>query len=278
MAASPEYREQAPAAALAPRIACVWTGRLADDGTPFVDRVLPDGCIDLVWDGRTLFVAGPDTGPVRIAPVPRATFAGVRFRPAAAPGFFGVPASVLRDQRVDARELLGSRAPALVEELADSASPSEAARSLERALLGRLPFAAPPDALAEAAAATLGRSPEPNPVAALAGRLGVSQRNLHRRCAAALGYGPKTLHRILRFRRWLALAEQHPGLGLAALAARAGYADQAHLSRDTQRLAGATPAGLLATWHPHAPATRGGTAGAADPFKTPARGRGTTPA
>ena len=63
MAAPPVYRERPPAAALRPHVACLWTGRLGDDGTPYAERVLPDGCVDLVWDGSRLFVAGPDTGP-----------------------------------------------------------------------------------------------------------------------------------------------------------------------------------------------------------------------
>jgi len=62
----------------------------------------------------------------------------------------------------------------------------------------------------------------------------------------AFGYGPKTLHRILRFQRFLRVARDKPiELGLAQLAADAGYADQAHLSRESHELAGMTPATIL---------------------------------
>jgi AraC-like DNA-binding protein len=61
----------------------------------------------------------------------------------------------------------------------------------------------------------------------------------------ALGYGPKTLERILRFQRFRALAARRPYLGLAELAAVAGYADQSHLTRECRRLAGGTPTSLL---------------------------------
>jgi len=50
---------------------------------------------------------------------------------------------------------------------------------------------------------------------------------------------------VLRFRRFLALAEAQPHAGLARLAADAGYADQSHLNRECGRLAGATPAQLV---------------------------------
>ncbi|MGH6916056.1 MAG: helix-turn-helix domain-containing protein, partial [Geminicoccales bacterium] len=79
---------------------------------------------------------------------------------------------------------------------------------------------------------------------------GVSERQLRRRFRAAVGYGPKTLDRILRLQRALALnAAPEARLGLAALAADAGYADQAHMSREFAELSGASPAALLPFAH-----------------------------
>ncbi len=79
-------------------------------------------------------------------------------------------------------------------------------------------------------------------VQTLAGELGLSERQLRRRFHAAVGYGPKTLQRVLRFRRFLAGAQ--PDADLARMAFDAGYADQAHLTRESVRLAGLTPARL----------------------------------
>ena len=77
-------------------------------------------------------------------------------------------------------------------------------------------------------------------VEALAGELGLSERQLRRRFHAAAGYGPKTLQRVLRFRRFLAASRED----LARAALEAGYADQAHLSRECARLAGTSPGRL----------------------------------
>jgi AraC-like DNA-binding protein len=78
----------------------------------------------------------------------------------------------------------------------------------------------------------------------------ISARQLHRRFVAALGYGPKTLQRILRFQAFLALSHAHADDGsLTRLAAAAGYADQAHLSRECSRLAGLTPSAFLEAMH-----------------------------
>jgi transcriptional regulator GlxA family with amidase domain len=83
----------------------------------------------------------------------------------------------------------------------------------------------------------------------LAGEVALSERTLRRRFDAAFGYGPKTLDRILRFQRFLKLLRgARPG-STAGLAMEAGYADQAHLGRESRRLAVTTPhriAALLA--------------------------------
>ena len=224
----PGYREQAAKGALA----CVWV-RVADHGGDRTD-VLPDGCSDLIWSsGRGAFVAGPDTGPVPVESPPGAVLLGIRFRPGAGGPALGVPLSELRDRRVALEEL----DPALARELHGELDPREAARRLEaaaRALAGR-----PGDPLVAAAVARLG-----DPAARvdeLAIEVGLSERQLRRRFHAAAGYGPKTLQRVLRFRRFLA----GPGEDLARAALEAGYADQPHLTREVARLAGTTPGRLI---------------------------------
>lgn len=77
---------------------------------------------------------------------------------------------------------------------------------------------------------------EGRPVAATADELGLGARQLHRRALTAFGYGPKTLARVLRLQRALGLVRQ--GVPYAETAARAGFADQAHLARDVRQLAG----------------------------------------
>jgi AraC-like DNA-binding protein len=72
----------------------------------------------------------------------------------------------------------------------------------------------------------------------IADELGLGTRQLHRRCLAAFGYGPKLLGRVLRLQQALALGRDgRPGAEAAAVA---GFADQAHLARDLRALAGST--------------------------------------
>jgi transcriptional regulator GlxA family with amidase domain len=104
---------------------------------------------------------------------------------------------------------------------------------------------APDPAVEKVVAALAARVPEVR-VSALARWIGLSERQLLRRCTDVLGYGPKVLDRIFRFQRFRSLALRGPYLGLAELAAATGYADQAHLTRECVRLAGETPSALRA--------------------------------
>ena len=245
---APSYQEWEPPPDLARHVACTWAGRMGPRGETYVQRVLPDGCVDILWDGSHLVVAGPDTGPVDVVRRPDGFYVGIRFRPGLAASVLGLPASDLLDLRVEAAAVLGEdQAARLTDRVATAAESSlpAAAIALGEAVSGWLPKIAEPDRLVEATVAVLSRATVSRPVASLADALGVSERQFHRRCRAAVGYGPKTLDRVLRFRRFLALAEAQPHRGLARLAADAGYADQSHLNRECARLAGTTPARLV---------------------------------
>jgi AraC-like DNA-binding protein len=244
----PGYREQPPPAGLLPSVACLWA-RVVGPGADAVAAVLPDACVDLIWEqGHGLFVAGPDIGPVPSVTPAGTVFAAVRFAPGAAGPALGLPMSELLNQRVDAADL-GTRPGAeLARALPGSLDPAQALAVLAR-MAGAMTAEGPADPLAAHAARMLRR---PGARAeGVAERLEISERQLRRRCQAAVGYGPATLRRVLRFRRFVAWADAGaPGGDLASAAARLGYADQAHLTRECASLAGLTPATLLAARRP----------------------------
>ena len=216
----------APPLDLAESVACVWTS-VSRGGV-----ILPDGCVDLVWRGDRLIVAGPATGAIE-SPVPVGTMVfGLRFRLGVAGAALGVPAVELADMSVDAEAVLGRGA---TDRVAEGGMP--ALLGLVRARLR------PVDPLDRAAALAMAQ-PETR-VAELGASLGVSERQLRRRFLDAVGYGPKTLARVLRFQRFLQLSGE--STELARLALDAGYADQAHLTREARRLSGRTPAELVAS-------------------------------
>lgn len=78
--------------------------------------------------------------------------------------------------------------------------------------------------------------------------MNLSPRSLRRFSQSQFGYGAKTLERILRLQRFLRQSRALPQHSLSMLAAEAGYADQAHLSREARELAGLTSRALRLEW------------------------------
>lgn len=212
--------------------AVVWV-RTADGGAY---RILPDGCMDLLWVEGELVVAGPDSRAYMGESEAGTRFAAIRFAPGTAPGFLGVPAREILDTRVPLRELWS---PARSRRLADRVGlAADPAVALEEAVVGL--FEEPPDRLV---GQVLGGIRRGVAVPTLAGSVGLSERQLYRRCLDAFGYGPKMLDRVLRMNA--ALDRARAGLGLAEVAVQTGYADQAHFTRDVKALAGVPPRTLL---------------------------------
>jgi transcriptional regulator GlxA family with amidase domain len=94
-----------------------------------------------------------------------------------------------------------------------------------------------------ALAGALGRTAS---VEAAADALALTPRAVHRGAIAGIGLAPKRLVRIQRLYRALAWMLPPRSRAMAAVAAEAGYADQAHFSRECTALLGEPPAKFLA--------------------------------
>ena len=241
-----DVQEQRPPRSLAAHVVCTWIQTVSPRSTAFTHRKAPTGSVELVCvPGSMPRILGPQTGPIAEALAPGTTVVGVRLRPEAASSVLGLPALALRDLALGADELWGDRAHALQERVGRASSNREAAAQLERAVTERFTDAPGPDRVVAEAVRLLmaGRRAD---VGSMAASLFISERQLRRRFEAATGLTPTALRRMLRFQRFLALAwAREPGAQLAQLALEAGYADQAHLSRDAAALEGRSPRRFL---------------------------------
>ena len=269
MAVVQSYVERAPVAALSDLVRVVWIQQIGTE--PYLQRNLPTGGVELhcplgspprpeaqanqtprpeAQANQTPRLVGPLTGPSVEVLAPGTTVIGVRFHPGAAAALLGLPACELVDLTVPLDDVVGPAAVALAERLYLAGAPGVALSVLQDFLVDRRAGAAEPDPVVSEAVRRLmpWRAGE---VGALCSGLALSPSQLRRRCVAAVGVGPKALQRTLRFQGFLALA-QSSGVrarcedgGLAGLAAEAGYADQAHLSRECVRLTGLPPRSFL---------------------------------
>ncbi|MBV9855502.1 MAG: hypothetical protein JOY82_13465, partial [Streptosporangiaceae bacterium] len=196
------YREYGPAPAIARAAACTWQGV---PGWSRRMRLLPDGCLDLVWDGRHARLIRPADRLARCPVGEVALVTGIRIRPGWAAVIAGTPVRHLPDV-ADLADVWGpAAARRLTAALTDAASPAARRAVLTGAVAERLAGSGPPDSRVLAAVGVLA-DPRAT-VGAAARRAGLSSRQLRRLCDEHVGLPPKTLHGILRFQRlrgWLA--------------------------------------------------------------------------
>jgi AraC-like DNA-binding protein len=237
------YQQFRPIEALRSLVDAYWINRPAAVGRAVDNRVLPDGCIDLVFrgggaDGGELFSSALIERPVPLGG-DAGWFVGVRFRPAMARAILDIDPIACRDRAARAADI-DARLAALEDMLRDCTSPEQALTLLKRTIdarLMRLEREVAP-ARVRQAIALLARGSD---VRGAARSIGSTERSLHRDLTRWSGLAPKTLARILRMQRCLA-AIRAGRAPLAIIALHFGYADQAHMTRELKELAGATPA------------------------------------
>src|ERR1019366_6115199 len=87
--------------------AVLWQRKL--DSVPGGTPIMPDGCLDLLWDGNRLLVAGPDTAARWHRSPAGTTYVALRFSGGLGPMLLGVPADELRDRTSNLEELWPGR-------------------------------------------------------------------------------------------------------------------------------------------------------------------------
>jgi len=242
-------------------LACSWTAEPTG-----VHRLTPDACCDLLRiDGGRFVLCGPEHSSWTFELPPGSTAVGVRFRPGLVRPVFGLDVSTITDRRVPLDEIVE---PAVAHRAEATLAAAPDLDTRRRALVDVVASIATvdgevvaPERDAELILGALAASPRAGQTE-LAATLGVSVRTLHRTSCRHFGYGTATLARVLRFQRFLSIVSTADGPAtLAARAAEAGYADQAHLSRDCRSITSLTTQAFLAEYFPTFPDM-------ADPFKT----------
>jgi AraC-like DNA-binding protein len=248
VAGESSYVERVPTPALAAFASSVWIQQVGD--RPVAQRHVPHGGAEVLCVlGEAPRLLGPLTASTFQQIPAGGTVVGVRLRPGVLGGLVGMPADELVDQDIAGTDIWCDLAH-LTDRLGEAATPGVALDRLQ-SFVAR--SGGEPDPLVNEAVRNL-MPGHGSGTAALPALLSISERQLRRRCRAAVGVGPKELHRILRFQSFIArvqasVAQQGAAdVELARWAAEAGYHDQAHLSRECRRLVGATPGEVLAQY------------------------------
>ena len=194
------------------------------------DEVGRDVGLAVVGGARAGFYVRDVSRPVRSV--------GAELEPGAAALLLGVPAGELAERHTPLDELWGRAVEEARERLDEARSLAERLDVFEALLAARLPRVR---AMHPAVAHALGRLHAGADVGAVAGETGYSHRRFLTVFRDAVGLGPKVYGRLLRLNSALRHLVTSPDATCAAVAAAAGYSDQAHMTREFRELAGVTP-------------------------------------
>jgi AraC-like DNA-binding protein len=234
------YREYAPSPVLAPHFRCLWSHEIR---TASPVAIVPDGYCDLLFADGRLFVVGPDRTAAFPPMTPGMRIIGARFAPGAGAAWLNLPLSEITGLSIPLSDLAPRKAALLEPHLSDCPDGATALSlfaTLLSELAGEEAEPAPEARLIFAAADHgLGR------IGDLQQKLDIGERQLRRRAHHHFGYGIKTLERIRRLQRFMALCRADEALPLASLALEAGFSDQPHMTREIGELTTLTPSAMV---------------------------------
>jgi len=192
------------------------------------------------------FAAGLWAGPVTIESGGDAWCLQVNFTPLGARRFFGVPMSEIARRLVEPEVLLGPAFLSLRDRLGDMPDWEARFRLVESFIAARLLQAPAPSAQVAQAYRHIVASGGRALISRVAAEVAWSRKHLAEKFADEVGLTPKTVARIVRLERAIALSRAGTEAGWADIAAACGFADQPHLAGEFQALAGATPTEFMA--------------------------------
>ncbi|HLF84754.1 MAG TPA: helix-turn-helix domain-containing protein [Blastocatellia bacterium] len=257
------YEEFRPVEPLATFVKCFWVLESPAPHSAGPERILPDGCTEIVFhlgdpfdqhhsDGTTerqplALLVGQMRRHLLIRPTGRVRVLGVRFWPGGAYPFLTLPQNEIAGRVIALDSIWGAITSELHSRIADAATPAESVAHIEATLLARLNNFRRHDNGVLRAIGLILRSGGHVPVESLAVNMGVSLRRLDRTFNTRVGLPPKTLCRIVRFQRVFKMLEQKEnGRDWVQIALDCGYYDQAHFVKEFKEFAGKAPTSYFA--------------------------------
>lgn len=255
------YQVYTPSPELQAFIKCFWSLDDEKQEEPVKQRVLPDGCMEMIFhygdlyrqyfeDGSSIiqprsFVFGQITKYIEIAPTGSSGIISARFLPEGICPFLNMPVSSLENKPVPIAEIFADGA-ALEQLIVNANNNEERIQLIESFLLSKLTDPNTIDAITKSFVEAIFQSQGQIGVVELAGKLNINRRNMERKFTSLIGMSPKQLARVVRLQSTLKMLEQKKFTSLTSLAYENGYYDQAHFIKDFKDFTGMSPKSFYA--------------------------------
>jgi len=256
------YTVYDPSPELRPFIKCFWT--LEDERTdkPVRQRVIPDGCMELIFhyadpykqyfeDGSSVlqprsFIFGQITNFIEIAPTGTSGIVAARFLPEGLNPFLTIPVTSLENKAVSLSDVFGEKGKTLERKVIAATDNLHRVKLIGEFLLFRLADPQTIDSITRACVKVIFQSQGQMDVVQLADRMSINRRNMERRFTSAIGMSPKQLSKVVRLQAAMKMLEQRKFNSLTSLAYENGYYDQAHFIKDFREFTGMSPKSFFA--------------------------------
>lgn len=251
------YNTIQPNADLTSFVKCYWTLEGPAHPDPEKQRIVPDGCMEMIFlcgdlyrqyfeDGSHIlqpraFVFGQITKPLEIQQTGKVDIFAIRFHPHGFMPFTTVAASQMENRAVPLVELFGAQAAVLEAAMFDALTTTERVEVIETFLMNCLVTKEAIDRLISSSVGTLLSLNGQLSVAELSKELAVNRRQLERKFAAQVGLSPKQLAKIFRLQATLKTMLSQESPSLTVLAYDGEYFDQTHFIKDFKEFTGVSP-------------------------------------
>lgn len=238
-------------------VKCYWTLESTPESDLQKQRIVPDGCMEMIFhygdlykqyleDGRVIiqprcFVFGQITSYLDIEPTGKTGIFAVRFHPSGFNPLATIPLKEMENKAVSLEELFGEDGLQLENEILKAQAVTERITIIEEFLINRLVNAESIDRIVKSTVETILSINGQLSVDDLSQQMNINRRQLERRFSTVIGLSPKQLSKIIRLQSVLKKLSNKQFTSLTSIAYEGEYYDQAHFIKDFKEFTGSTP-------------------------------------
>lgn len=252
------YNVYEPAKNLSKYIRCFWSLESADsDAAHEKERIFPDGCIELIFHYRDLFIVHhPNTTPqlqgrsfihgqlkkyMELEATGKIGVFSARFHPAGLGAFVDFEIDSITGKTISIYDVWSHKGKELEQKVISCETDKERISVVEAFLLSQLKDNKKSKNQIGPCVDLILETSGTVSIEGLCKKSGLSKRQFERNFTAHVGLSPKVFSRIIRFNKALSLIENKDFSSFTSVAHEGGFYDQAHFIKDFKELTGLNP-------------------------------------